>query len=377
MKRRARSTRRKGGHSPGAGATPALRYSSWLLALVLVAVTFIAYQPAWHGQPLWDDAAHMTRGGLRSLEGLARIWLEPGATQQYYPLTHTVFWIQHRLWGAETFGHHLLNIALHLLTALLFARALQTLEIRGACLAAAVFALHPVHVESVAWITELKNTLSGALFVGAILAYLRFDTVRRRATYVLERRGRVDEAIAYYRRALEVWADYPDAHVNLGNALFVQGKLEDAIGHYEKALRLRPELVEPHNNLAFALLAQGKPKEAVPHFEAVLRLDGSSRTTLVGLARTLAVSTDPGIRDGARAVELAERAARLSHRTDPVILEVLAAAYAEAGRFGDAVATTQAVLDQARAANRDDLADRLEARLRLYRSGLPFREESP
>ena len=148
-------------------------------------MTFLAYRPAWHGQPLWDDGAHMTRAGLQSFEGLGRIWLEPGATQQYYPLTHTAFWIEHRLWGSETLGYHLVNIALHLVIALLLLRVLQALGIKGAYLAAAVFALHPVHVESVAWITELKNTLSGAFFVGAALAYLRFDTTRRKRTYAL------------------------------------------------------------------------------------------------------------------------------------------------------------------------------------------------
>ena len=193
---------------------------------------------------------------------------------------------------------------------------------------------------------------------------------------VLARRGRVDEAIAYYRRALEIWPDYPDANVNLGNALFAQGKFDDAIGHYTQALHLGPGLVEPHNNLAFALLARGKPGEAIPQFEAALRLDDSSRTALVGLARTLAVSGDPGIRNGARAVGLAERAARLSRRSDPLVLDVLAAAYAEAGRFDEAVAAAGEALDRARETDRGDLVLELEKRLRLYRAGLPFHENN-
>lgn len=155
-----------------------------LLALLVVA-TFLAYRPAWHGTQLWDDAAHLTRPELRPLDGLRRIWLEPGATQQYYPLTHTAFWIQYRLWGDETLGYHLVNVALHLATALLLFALLRRLQVPGALLAAAVFALHPVHVESVAWITELKNTLSGALFFAAALAYLRFDEGRRRGAYAL------------------------------------------------------------------------------------------------------------------------------------------------------------------------------------------------
>jgi hypothetical protein len=155
----------------------------WLLLLSLTLVTFLAYRPAWRGGRLWDDAAHLTRPDLQSLDGLGRIWLELGATQQYYPLTHTAFWVQHRPWGDDTFGYHLVNISLHLGTALLLLEVLRTLQIRGAFLAAAVFALHPVHVESVAWITELKNTLSGTLFAAAVLAYLRFDASRRKRTW--------------------------------------------------------------------------------------------------------------------------------------------------------------------------------------------------
>ncbi|HYN41591.1 MAG TPA: tetratricopeptide repeat protein [Thermoanaerobaculia bacterium] len=636
----------------------------WLLVLALALVTFLAYRPAWHGGKLWDDAAHVTRPELQSLDGLGRIWLELGATQQYYPLTHTAFWIQHRLWGDDTFGYHLVNISLHLATALLLFAILRTLQVKGAFLASAVFALHPVHVESVAWITELKNTLAGVLFAAAVLAWLRFDTTRRKRAYVaalalfvlglmaktvvavlpagllvilwwrhgrlewrrdvaplapffalglgaglltawvekhfiigalaiqfgldplervllagrafwfylgkllwpaeliffyprwdfsrvewwaflfpvgavglaigawelrkrwrgplaallffviallpalgfvdiypfrfsfvadhfqylaslgvivfacaaaatwwepqtgwrrpaglavglivlatfagltwrqsrlyasaetlyrgtlernpgswlalnnlgvirlerhddteaerlffeslrlnpgyeaalnncgfvLARRGQVDEAIGYYRRALQVWPDYPDAHVNLGNAQFVTGQLDEAIRHYERALRLRPGLLEPRNNLAFALVALGRPREALPHFEAALKLHGSSRTVLLGLARTLAVSRSAHIRDGPRAVDLAERAAQLTGHRDPQVLDVLAAAYAETGRFGDAVSTAAAALDLARGAGLTPLAGEIEGHLGLYRSERPFHESGP
>jgi hypothetical protein len=71
----------------------------WLLALLLAIMTMVAYLPAWNGSPIWDDDAHLTKPELRSLDGLARIWTQPGATQQYYPLVHTVFWLEHQLWG--------------------------------------------------------------------------------------------------------------------------------------------------------------------------------------------------------------------------------------------------------------------------------------
>ena len=155
----------------------------WIFALLLLAATLLAYQPVWHAAPVWDDDAHITKPELRSLHGLARIWAEPGATQQYYPLVHSVFWAAHRLWGEDTLGYHLLNILLHVASCLLLVRILRKLEIPGAWLAAAIFALHPIEVESVAWITELKNTLSGFLYLGAALAYLEFDRSRHRAAY--------------------------------------------------------------------------------------------------------------------------------------------------------------------------------------------------
>jgi tetratricopeptide (TPR) repeat protein len=159
------------------------RASLGLLFAALLATTALSYQPAWHGGLLWDDDGHVTRADLQSADGLRRIWFDIGATQQYYPLTHTAFWLMQRAWGDRTTGYHAVNIALHALSAWLLAMILRRLAVPGAILAAVVFALHPVQVESVAWITELKNTLSGALYLGAAWAYLRFDERRDRRAY--------------------------------------------------------------------------------------------------------------------------------------------------------------------------------------------------
>lgn len=152
--------------------------------LVLSAITLAAYQPAWRGGVLWDDDGHITRADLRSADGLGRIWFEPGATQQYYPVVHSAFWLQHHLWGDNTLGYHLVNIALHAASAFLLWRIVLLLGIPGALLAAVLFALHPVHVESVAWITELKNVLSGVFYLAAAIVYLRFDGSRERRAYL-------------------------------------------------------------------------------------------------------------------------------------------------------------------------------------------------
>ncbi len=168
--------------SPGE-AKPSLQLPEWSLALLLAASTFVTYQPVWRGQPVWDDWRHFTRAELTSPRGLKRIWLEPGITQRFDPLLDTVFWIEKNLWGTSTLGYHLVSIACHVGAALLLVAVLRRLHIKGAWFAAAIFALHPVLAESVAWISELKNTLSGIFFLGAVLVYLRFDETRSWSSY--------------------------------------------------------------------------------------------------------------------------------------------------------------------------------------------------
>jgi protein O-mannosyl-transferase len=155
----------------------------WMCVLVLLAV-FVAHSPALSGGFLWDDQpGHVTRPELRSLDGLRRIWFDVGATQQYYPLLHSAFWVEHTLWGDTPTGYHLLNLLLHAMAACLLARVMRQLAIPGSGMAALLFALHPVTVESVAWISEQKNTLSAVLYFLSASAFLRFTADRRPATY--------------------------------------------------------------------------------------------------------------------------------------------------------------------------------------------------
>lgn len=152
-------------------------------AALIFAATLLAYLPAMDGAPLWDDDRHITRHGLWPLAGLWRIWFQPGATQQYYPLLHSAFWFEHRLWGDTAWGYHLTNVFLHALAAWLVVMIVRRLELPGAWLAGVVFALHPMCVESVAWISEQKTTLSGVFYLGSALCYLHFDQTRRAAHY--------------------------------------------------------------------------------------------------------------------------------------------------------------------------------------------------
>lgn len=165
--------------SPAASAgLPAVVWFAVILLAVLV-----AYGPALRGDFLWDDAGHVTHPELSSLGGLFRIWFEPGATQQYYPLLHSAFWLEHHLWGDATAGYHLVNVLWHSLSACLLIVLLRRLAVPGATFAGLVFALHPVCVESVAWISEQKNTLSTVFYLVAALAWLRYEEDRRPVRY--------------------------------------------------------------------------------------------------------------------------------------------------------------------------------------------------
>ncbi|PYL89344.1 MAG: hypothetical protein DMF14_13755 [Verrucomicrobia bacterium] len=153
-----------------------------LFVLSLAAATIMAYRPAWNGGFLWDDDAYITNNELLTApNGLRRIWLSFDSPSQYFPLTYTSFRIERALWGLNPSGYHWTNIFLHVANALLVWRLLARLKLPGAWLAAAIFALHPVQVESVAWITERKNVLMGFFFLLTLFAWIAFtdESTRR------------------------------------------------------------------------------------------------------------------------------------------------------------------------------------------------------
>jgi tetratricopeptide (TPR) repeat protein len=142
----------------------------------LVAIALIAYLPALQAGFVWDDETNVTNNTtLRSLDGLRQMWFEPRSLQQYYPLMYTSYWLEYQLWGLAPLGYHLTNILWHAAAAILVWRLLARLRVPGAWLAAAIFAVHPVEVESVAWVTERKNVLSLSLAILSMLCYLRFS----------------------------------------------------------------------------------------------------------------------------------------------------------------------------------------------------------
>ena len=157
----------------------------WKPGALLVLLTVAAYLPALRGGFIWDDDDHLTQNrAVLSANGWKRIWSSLGVSR-YYPLTLTSFWAQHRLWGLNPLPFHAVNVALQAVNAVLLWIVLRRLNVPGAWLGAAVWAVHPVNVESVAWVTELKNTQSGFFFLLAALFYLRFEDGVRPRDYVL------------------------------------------------------------------------------------------------------------------------------------------------------------------------------------------------
>ena len=654
------------------------------LALLLVAVTLVAYLPALLGQFVWDDDRYVTNNlQLRSLKGLWQIWFVPGATVQYYPLTFTSFWVEYHLWQLYPLGYHLTNVLLQTLNAILLWTILRRLDVPGAWLAAAVFAVHPVNVESVAWVTERKNLLAGFFYLSSALACLRFwlpnlamadgratrvsetsaaglgdwkfywlalclylcallaktamialpgavlvmvwwkrgkmgwrelfplapflavgmamglltvwvekhivmpvgtewafsflercliagravwfylgklvwphplmfiyprwnihaaqplaylpvlalmvvlfilwlnrkgwarpmlvalayflallfpalsffnlyflrysfvadhyqyfaaigpltlaaagismtlgrfekrslflkpffygtlllalglltwqqcgiytnletlwrDTLAKNPDcwlahnnlgILLANQGHIEEAMEHSQKAIQINPNDSEALNNLGTALAATGRFDEAIENYYRAIQIKPDFFKALNNLGLALVAQGRfdeaienfhiaiqinpnhpktflnlgtalaqsgrTKEAAAQFREALKLDPELAVAMNNLAWILATSAEGELRDGAEAVRLAERACELTHYDEPLFIGTLATAYAEAGRFPEAVAAAEKAEVLATTAGATAVAAKTRQLLELYRTGKPYHEPAP
>ena len=681
-----------------AGSLFSSRSRAFIFALLLTGLTIFVYRPSWNGGFLWDDDVYITNNELLTApDGLRRIWFSLDSPSQYFPLVYTTFRAEHALWGLNPTGYHWVNLVLHISNALLVWLVLARLKVPGAWLAGAIFALHPVQVESVAWITERKNVLMGFFFLLTLLAWIAFVagktkgrwlfyglalvlylfalsakttactlpaalflilwlqhkaidwkrivqimpflvlgiamgvlaiwweryhqgtsrtvftflspierilvasravwfylsklfwpsnltfiyprwnivptqflnyvwllggfllcvaiyfrrryvgrsievagaffvatlspvlgfimlytfrytfvadhyqylacigpialasaglanlgemfknrgtlilgaalavvavsatlTWRQAAMYgnietlwrttlarnpscwmahnnlgiVLFGKGQLDDAIEHYRTTLEMqpnfWdADYnlgsvllskgqvdeaifycdkavemqpkdPDAQVALANALLQKRRIDDAIVHYQKAVEIRPDYflarsglghallekgqldaaiehsraalsVQPndadcHTILAIALDEKGHSAEAIGHYEKALMISPQSVSALNNLAWLLATNSNTSLRNGVRAIQLAQQADQLSGGKNALVLRTLAAAYAEAGEFGKAIERARAAIHLGEGQDNDSLVAQLQQEIALYELALPYRE---
>jgi tetratricopeptide (TPR) repeat protein len=223
--------------------------------------------------------------------------------------------------------------------------------------------------------------------------------------------GRFDEAIEYYRQTIKIKPNYSDALSNLGVALVAQGRFDEAIENFRKAIQIKPNDPQILDNLGVAFAAQGRFDEAIEYYRQAIRVNsnrpetffhlgmtlnqsGRSREAVVqyrealrlnpnladalnNLAWMLATSSDDGLRNGAEAVRLAERACELTHHGQPLFMGTLAAAYAECGRFPEAVTTAEKAEQLATTAGLAAVAAKNRQLLELYRAGKPYHEPAP
>jgi tetratricopeptide (TPR) repeat protein len=188
----------------------------------------------------------------------------------------------------------------------------------------------------------------------------------------LFQKGKADEAVMHFQKALQISPNYAGTHCNLGLAFFLLGRTDEAIAQYQKALQLKPDYEEAHKNLGLAFFRQGRMDEAIAQYQKALELKPGNIEAQKNLAWVLATCPQAGLRNGSKAVKLAEQASQLAGGGNPLILGTLAAAYAEVGRFSEAVETAQRALRLAGAQSNTNLAGQLQAQLKFYQAGSPF-----
>jgi tetratricopeptide (TPR) repeat protein len=227
--------------------------------------------------------------------------------------------------------------------------------------------------EGIAHLREALRIRSGATHSHYTLSLALIQTD---LGFALARQGVLDEAIEHLRAAVELQPDYADAHYNLAAALAQQGKAREAEGEYRKTLALRPTDAEARTSLGNTLAQEGHVSEAIDQYEAALELAPDTILARNNLAWILCASPDGTMRNGSRAIELAQRAVELSGGTNPLFVRTLAAAYAESGRFSDAIDTIERALRLAEGQHDEAEVRQLQDDMSRFRAKIPLRDET-
>jgi tetratricopeptide (TPR) repeat protein len=223
------------------------------------------------------------------------------------------------------------------------------------------------------WALASQGKVSEAIaeYTAALQIKPDYADIHNNLGVALADQGKVSEAIAEYAAALRLNPDHAEAHNNFGVALVRQGRVPEAVEQFEQALRIKPDSAEAHNNLANALLQQGNVSEAIAQYREALRLAPDWPPALYKLAWILATDGNANSRNAGEAVQLAERLCVVTGDRQAEDLDVLAAAYAEVGRFSDAIRVAQKAIELASVAGQQELAQQVQERLKLYQAGRP------
>src|SRR6266704_2823544 len=227
-----------------------------------------------------------------------------------------------------------------------------------------------------AWVQTSYWRNSETLFKHALAVTTNNDVAENNLGIVFLQKGQLDEAISLLQTAVDLRPENSPAHENLAKALLQQGQVADALVHYRKLLELQPDNMEVHNIVGTVLVQQGQIKEGVKEWQKVLEIQPDNGNALSNLGWVLATSPDDSLRDGAKAVQLAEQAMRISGRRIPLIFRTLAAAYAEKGMFSQAIQTAQRGIELANGQGNSGLAADLQSNIALYQAGRPLRDPS-
>jgi len=217
---------------------------------------------------------------------------------------------------------------------------------------------------------------SETLFKHALAVTTNNDVAENNLGIVYLRQGNLDEAISLLQAAVDRRPDNSPAHENLAKALLQKGKITDALIHYRKLLELQPDNIEVHNIVGTVLIQQGRIREGVEEWQKVLEIQPDNGNAMSNLAWVLATSPDDSLRDGAKAVQLAEQAMRISGRRIPLLFRTLAAAHAERGQFSEAIQTAQQGIELANTQGNSELATELSGSIALYQERQPLRDPS-
>jgi cytochrome c-type biogenesis protein CcmH/NrfG len=225
-----------------------------------------------------------------------------------------------------------------------------------------------------AWLQTSYWRNSETLFTRALAVTSNNDVALNNLGIIFLDKGQLDDAISKLQAAIDLRPENAPAHDNLAKALLKKGQVTEAMVHYRKFLELEPGNVEARNTLGTALIQQGRVREAIDQWQESLAIQPENGNAASNLAWVFATCPEDSIRDGTRAAELGERALRISGGKIPMIYKVLAAAYAENGRFTDAIETGQRGAELATIQGNPGLAAELESNIALYQSGRPLRD---